>query len=208
MKWRWRLLDRGDSALWKEVLVAKYGPHIVNNANLSSEAVPNYASLWWHDVRNLEVGVNNSNWVVENIVRSLGNGLSIRFWRDVWIGDSPLCLKFPRLYSLSMQKDVCVGELLMVEGDRRWWNLNWRRNLFQWEMERLNVLVGLIANVSLSLQEDGCIWKLNPVDGFSVKSVYDLLMEGVGTDNLSNFELNNFSNIWESPAPTKVVVLS
>ncbi|WJX77739.1 beta-amyrin 28-monooxygenase [Trifolium repens] len=33
MKWRWRLVDGEDSALWKEVLVAKYGRNIANNVN-------------------------------------------------------------------------------------------------------------------------------------------------------------------------------
>jgi hypothetical protein len=50
----------------------------------------------------------------------IGDGMSTRFWRDVWLGDSPLCLKFPRLFSLSEQKDYCVGELLKVDGGRRW----------------------------------------------------------------------------------------
>jgi mannosylglycoprotein endo-beta-mannosidase len=208
MKWRWRLLDRGDSALWKEVLVAKYGPNIVNNANLPSEAFPNFASLWWKDARNLEVGENNSNWVVDNIVRRLGNGLSIRFWKEVWIGDSPLCLMFPRLFSLSLQKDACIGELLLADGERRRWNFNWRRNLFQWEVDRVNVLVGLLVNVNLSHLEDGWIWKANPEEGFSVKSAYDMLMVGVVTNNLTTFELKVFSDIWESPAPSKVVAFS
>jgi hypothetical protein len=45
MKWRWRLLNREDSALWKEVLVAKYGNVIVHNVNLSFESLPSFASI-------------------------------------------------------------------------------------------------------------------------------------------------------------------
>jgi hypothetical protein len=64
-KWRSRLLNREDVALWKEVLVAKYGSHIVNNVNLSLEGIPYYASLWWKDVCNLDGVVNSTNWLEE-----------------------------------------------------------------------------------------------------------------------------------------------
>jgi hypothetical protein len=85
--------------------------------------------------------------VEEVIEHKIGNGMLTRFWRDVWIGDSPLCIKFPRLFSLSLQKDVCVGEFLKVEDDRRWWNFIWRRNLFQWEEERVNLLGDTTTNL-------------------------------------------------------------
>jgi hypothetical protein len=55
-KWRWRLLNRNEVPLWKEVLVAKYGRHIENNVNLSSEVFPYFESLWWKDICRLEVG--------------------------------------------------------------------------------------------------------------------------------------------------------
>jgi hypothetical protein len=61
MKWRWRLLDRENSALWKEVLVAKYGNHLVRNVNLSNEITPYFASLWWKDVRDLDRCVESLN---------------------------------------------------------------------------------------------------------------------------------------------------
>jgi hypothetical protein len=82
--------------------------------------------------------VDSSNWLKEVTERKIGNGMLTRFWRDVWIGDSPLCIKFPRLFSLSLQKDVCVGELLKVEDDRRWWNggpsisMGGRKSEFTW----------------------------------------------------------------------------
>ncbi|KAK2452536.1 hypothetical protein QL285_000319 [Trifolium repens] len=208
MKWRWRLLNGEESALWKKVLVAKYGIHIVNNVNLSYEPTPYFASIWWKDVRDLEVCGDSPNWLEEAIVRKIGNGMLARFWRDVWIGDSPLCTKFPRLFSLALQKEVCVGELLKVEDDRRWWNFTWRRNLFQWEEDRVKVLENILVNVVLSNDLDVWWWKPNPEEGFSVNSAYNSLVEMGESCSLSEFELNIFSRIWESPAPSKVVAFS
>jgi hypothetical protein len=60
LKWRWRLVSKEGPTLWKEVLVAKYGNHILNNVNLFSEPIPYYASLWWKDVFNIDVCIGSS----------------------------------------------------------------------------------------------------------------------------------------------------
>jgi hypothetical protein len=188
--------------------VAKYGNHIVNNVNLSFEATPYFASLWWKDLCDLDDWGDNSNWLGDVVLRSLGNDRHTRFWRDVWIGDAPLSLLFPRLFSISLQKEASVEELLKVEDGRRWWDFHWRRNLFQWEVERVDLLIDRLVNVSLISREDGWRWAPNPDEGFSVKSAYDVLMEGVDRPLLNAFDLSLFSRLWESPAPSKVVAFS
>jgi hypothetical protein len=108
-----------------------------------------------------------------------------------------------------LEKDRFVGELLIVEGERRRWNFSWRRNLFQWEEERVVSLVDLLANVRLSLDMDSWRWSLTTDAGFSVKSAYYAILEyGGDLQNLTSYEENIFARIWESPAPSKVVVFS
>jgi mannosylglycoprotein endo-beta-mannosidase len=208
LKWRWRLLNREDFGLWKDVLVAKYGIHIVNNVNLSLDPIPDFASLWWKDLCGIDEWGDSPNWLEEVVERRIGNGRLTRFWKDVWIGNTPLCVKFPRLFSLSLQKEVMVGDLLKVDEERRWWALTWRRHLFQWEEERVNLLLASLENVLLTVDEDDWEWSLNPGDGFSVKSAYDALVGIKDVVTLSDYELKIFSNIWESPAPSKVVAFS
>ena len=36
----------------------------------------------------------------------VGNGRRVRFWRDKWCGDSPLCVSFPSLFVLSVDKEA------------------------------------------------------------------------------------------------------
>ncbi|MCI12312.1 RNA-directed DNA polymerase (Reverse transcriptase), partial [Trifolium medium] len=127
MKWRWRLLQSSEVGLWKEVLLAKYGAHIVHNVEWSNDPVPYFASLWWKDICNIENCVVSKNWIAEVITRKLGNGAFIRFWNDKWLGDFSLSVKFPRLYSLSIQKEAVVREVVVVDGERNRWNLLWRR---------------------------------------------------------------------------------
>ena len=42
---------------------------------------------------------------------SVGNGRRVRFWRDRWCGDSPLCESFPSFFSLSAEKEVGVADV-------------------------------------------------------------------------------------------------
>ncbi|MCI29104.1 hypothetical protein A2U01_0050311, partial [Trifolium medium] len=91
-----------------------------------------------------------------------------------------------------------------MEGENCRWNLLWRRNLFSWEEESVAQLVGSLANVTLSHEEDKWWWSLNPEGSFSVKSAYDaLLREIIPGPTLSLFETKIFDSIWESPAPSK-----
>jgi hypothetical protein len=60
------------------------------------------------------------------------------------------------------------------------------------------------------LSNDIDVWKgkLNPEDGFSVKSAIDAHVEVGDSSSLGDYEMKIFSNIWESPAPSKVVAFS
>jgi hypothetical protein len=72
----------------------------------------------------------------------------------------------------------------------------------------MNQLVRDLEGVSLSHEVDRWVWKLNPEEGFSVKSAYDSLREEEDSSNLSPFELSMFSRLWVSLAPSKVVAFS
>jgi hypothetical protein len=45
-----------------------------------------------------------------------GNGSSTLFWTTKWIGEIPLALAYPRLFSLPNEKDGKVGDLLVIDG--------------------------------------------------------------------------------------------
>ena len=41
----------------------------------------------------------------------VGNGRRVKFWRDRWCGDEPLCLSFPSLFTLASSKEAWVANL-------------------------------------------------------------------------------------------------
>jgi hypothetical protein len=207
-KWRWRLLLPG-RALWKDVLVAKYGNHIINEVDWSRFNTPSSVSNWWKNIIELDKAVPNRNWLVDSIVRKLGNGLTTSFWHAKWIGDAPLALAFPRLYSLSNHKENMVSDFVSWNGDNRNWCFSWRRNLFQWEEDSVVVLKGLLEPVMFTLEDDCWNWLPDEDGEFSVKSSYKILLKDLGEGDEVEGELGRvLEHIWDSPAPSKVVAFS
>ncbi|RVW54302.1 hypothetical protein CK203_068496 [Vitis vinifera] len=53
------------------------------------------------------------NWelVSNRLVFIVGNGRRVRFWRDKWCGDSPLCSSFPSLFALTDDKEESVANV-------------------------------------------------------------------------------------------------
>ena len=85
---------------------------------------------------------------------------------------------FPRLFSLLKQKECCVRECGFWDGLQWIWNFQWRRNLFQWELEMLEEMNQALAGVHLnSFANDRVIWKLDIEKEFSVKSITNKIWE-------------------------------
>jgi len=48
------------------------------------------------------------------MVRKKGNGENTDFWRDVWVGNTPLCFTSPHIYSIANQNKAKVREIMEV----------------------------------------------------------------------------------------------
>jgi hypothetical protein len=118
------------------VLVAKYGNHILHEVDWSRYRSIPFASTWWKNIVSLDKAVEGKNWFLESMVRKVGNGVSTSFWHSKWIGDVPLAVAFPRLFSISNQQDLVIKDFLVTDSDNSMWAFSWRRNLFQWEEDR------------------------------------------------------------------------
>ncbi|MCI03186.1 ribonuclease H protein, partial [Trifolium medium] len=118
-KWRWRLLSN-NNPVWKEVIKCKYGDSAVGELVLGDGCKPWFASLWWKDICSIGCNLNN-DWFAKNVVKLLGNGTSTRFWEDNWVGNTPLKERFPRLYSMSIQKDAkVINPINLSDAEDRW----------------------------------------------------------------------------------------
>lgn len=68
----------------------------------------------------------------------MGEGKNTKFQHDTWLESTPLKLKLPRLFSVSLQKDETVSNMRLWDG------------LFQWETEQFEALMGGLKELHLS----------------------------------------------------------
>jgi hypothetical protein len=76
-KWRWRLID-GEKALWKSVLVKKYGEAVERIMEGTNMVWPRHASLLWKDLVNIG-DFGSQDWFNSVVERKVGNGISSSF---------------------------------------------------------------------------------------------------------------------------------
>ncbi|GJU98861.1 RNA-directed DNA polymerase, eukaryota, reverse transcriptase zinc-binding domain protein [Tanacetum coccineum] len=141
-KWRWRLVNNSDS-LWARVIIAIHDVEaglVLKGCNCSgvwSSIISSYSLL--HDRNFLPLGT---------LCRKVGNGTSIRFWKDSWNGNGPLMTRFNRLYHLDANKDCLLSDW-NVNGS---WVWSWKRQVVGSQNEvALNILVSDLGQTSTLL---------------------------------------------------------
>ena len=103
---------------------------------------------------------------------------SVRFWHDRWCEAGVLKRVFPRLYSISLQKNFLINQM----GDWHegvWnWHLTWRRILYDWENDEVtNLKIHIEQQRPNREMEDSVIWKQSGSMGYPVKSIVTKMNE-------------------------------
>jgi hypothetical protein len=113
VKWIWKIVQGSDD-LWFKILQAKYMP----NGNFFQSKTRGASQFWQglHKVKHL------FKW---GAVYKVHNGEKISFWEDVWLGDVPLKIQFPTLFSFCEYHLVSVADSY-DEGE---WSIDLRRVL-------------------------------------------------------------------------------
>jgi hypothetical protein len=111
-KWRWKLLQLEDE-LWKSIVTARYGEEVCGWVNFSDQSMHRMASSWWRNICLLDKG---SLWFENGVEKIVKNGNTTLFWEERWMGGQPLVVRFPRLYSTSLQKMNRINEMGYTDG--------------------------------------------------------------------------------------------
>ena len=122
------------------------------------------------------MGWADVGWLLDNIVRKVGDGSTTLFWEDMWMDDVPLVVSFSRLFELSDYKMTTVREMFLLGwgADGNAWR--WRRRLFAWEEGLVGECVGRLTNSVLQVDvADRWVWKLHSTHTYSVQSAYSYL---------------------------------
>ncbi|XP_059626918.1 uncharacterized protein LOC132269677 [Cornus florida] len=126
------------------------------------------------------------------------DGRRIRFWEDLWCGDLPLALAFPRLYRIASHKQALVVDCYNLDNGRLTWDVQFSRHFQDKEIEEVTRFLAFLYRQTITAGDLDCwIWIPNPQGRFEVRSFFKCLMVGAGG-------FFPWKPIWRSKAPLKV----
>jgi hypothetical protein len=176
-------LDRGENSMALEVLRRKY----LKDKSFCQSKQRGSSQFWQGLEKAREWYEKGTRWKV-------GNGKKVRFWHDIWLGNCPLKIKFPRLYRISRQQDFSVSDLREVD-----WNLDLRRRLGNEEVVEWNDLQEALELAVFSGGEDEVIWALEASGKFTTKSLYRLMKNSGEVDLI-------MTEMWKAKLPLKIKI--
>ncbi|GKU96367.1 hypothetical protein SLEP1_g9608 [Rubroshorea leprosula] len=184
--------------LWKRVLAEKYGIKEGYWLTCLKEGSPQ-GSKWWRDVCKIDQGEGTmNNWVSLGFEAKLGDGGTLKFWSDVWVGRSALSIKFPRLFLLTTDQNATVKDMGSWRNSSWYWELPWKRQLRSWEEDLEKELLEIINTAHPSQnKEDQWRWLLETSRNYTTKFAYSHLSKGVSR------HAGDFKRVWKAPIPPK-----
>jgi hypothetical protein len=144
--------------MWQQLLSNKY----LRNKTLSQVEVKPTDSPFWKGLMHVKEDFFKRGYF------KLGNGTSVRFWEDVWLGGTPLSHQYPALYNITQHKNVLVSTVFATEPI----NISFRRGLNDNKWVQWLHLCQRLITIDLTTEPDKFIWKLTDSGIFSVKSMY------------------------------------
>ena len=97
----------------------------------------------------------------------VGDGSLIRFWDDVWCGEEPLKLAYPKLYRIACDKEGPVADFVQCRGHEVHWEVSFTRLAQDWELESISSFLELLYSVKIqSYERDKMCWKPARTKGF------------------------------------------
>ena len=174
-KWWWRYSE-SNNTLWKSILMSIYE---LKGLKASSVNFRNAKEGTWAQMMKTDVVTSKIRTVIEEgMILSVGNGNSIFFWHDKWCDQGPLKGAFPRLFSISTQRNYFIAHMGSWHEGSWAWNLTWRRNLYDWEQEETVRLTQIIQHIQPSnVYTDRVIWRGSGNSSFHPKSISDKIYE-------------------------------
>ncbi|KAJ9701497.1 hypothetical protein PVL29_006726 [Vitis rotundifolia] len=188
-KWSWRYAVERES-FWKLLISRKYGEEV--GGWFSREVREGYGVGFWKEIRKEDF------LMFKNVSFAVGDGRRVKFWKDIWCGNIPLCEAFPSLFAFAVSQEAWVADCWDPMGVVGGWSPCFSRSFNDWELEEverfLSVLQGKRLRVGL---EDKVLWNASKKGIFSVKSLYNTL----DPSDAASFP---WSIIWSHFVPTKV----
>ncbi|GAU32122.1 hypothetical protein TSUD_218730 [Trifolium subterraneum] len=210
--WNGSLLSIGGTvtrikeAPWSDLLKFQYGSFVANFLYGEKTEGLNRASIWWRDSWKLG-GAEEGNWFGNNVCSMLGDGNDIAFWKEKWLGTTPLCDQFPTMFLKTMHPDGVISSMGFWERDKWIWKLEWTALLSDTEIEISQDILLMLEQVRpLKDSKDRRRWKPHFAGFFTVKTAYAALQRTTGASKFGVDMAKALKSLWSSNVPSKVSV--
>lgn len=202
-KWIWRLSHDPES-LWQKVIKEKYG--YSHTTTVHDLCTPKGSGPWRFICASILNHPSARSFVKTKLRKAVGNGVKTLFWLDTWLGDSPLKLRFPRLFTIVDNPMAYIASCGSWCG-REWvWNFSWSRVFRPRDAEEWEELQGLLGSVCLSPStDDRLIWTPHKSGAFSVKSCSKEL---TNTALKPQSKIRIWGRLWRGLIPPRIEVFS
>ncbi|KAJ9536053.1 hypothetical protein OSB04_un000779 [Centaurea solstitialis] len=171
-KWWWRFLS-GENSLWSSVIRSIYG---------------------------LSGGLEEAAALGNRFGKNVGNGADTKFWKDTWVGETPLSELLPRLFRLDSVENALVVERGRWVNNKWEWVWGWRRDprgRELGELEKLREVIG--AWEPVRDKSDSWDWKMDVERGFTVSKCRELF-----TNSRGGHPVEGEVTLWNKIVPRKV----
>ncbi|PWA53992.1 RNA-directed DNA polymerase, eukaryota, Reverse transcriptase zinc-binding domain protein [Artemisia annua] len=170
--------DLGDKKMtlvkWDKCLASKQDGGLgIGNGGVTTASNSNLKRSTWGAILS---SINNIKQKGIDLIsfcsRKVSNGIDSRFWSDIWCGDQPFKMAYPRIYLLDSDKNCNIASRVCLND----WSSVLRRNPRGGvESIQFRDLLNIIRGISLSDQRDSWQWSLDSSNGYSVASVRSLI---------------------------------
>ncbi|WVZ96321.1 hypothetical protein U9M48_041976 [Paspalum notatum var. saurae] len=172
-----------EEGMWQELIKNKYlkGKPLVQVERKLGD------SHFWRSLLN-----------VKDLFLSLGRfklviGNQLRCWEDKWLGNHAFKHVYPNLFNIVRKKHATVADVFRSSP----LNISFRRALVGNKLQEWHNLVANLMFVNLEEGNDTFVWGLNKSDSFSVKSMYNSLI---------NNGIVVSQEIWHLRIPLKITI--
>nr|GEZ23254.1 RNA-directed DNA polymerase, eukaryota, reverse transcriptase zinc-binding domain protein [Tanacetum cinerariifolium] len=153
------------NSLWVQVIKAFHG----NEADIDLRGCQ--TSGTWAKIMGTINHLHSSGIVPLNSIRfKVEDGSSIRFWKDTWLENGPIYIRYNRLFHLENNKDCFISQRIFIGS----WEWDWCRpiTMGRSKTEFDNLIIN-ISNMEIDdlVESDTCVWSLSNDDSFLVNSV-------------------------------------
>ncbi|KAD4179295.1 hypothetical protein E3N88_27886 [Mikania micrantha] len=167
-KWWWRFKVEYNS-LWGRVIAS------VHHVTIPGDLIPSkpIISGVWNNIIKIDGLLHRRGLNLKVMFKGVvGDGRSLKFWSDLWIGEIPLCFKFKKLFKLERNKLCSIHERMSIASTGQELKWEWSRvpNEEQ-QKEELEALEALLSDLKLSTNKDRWVWLGSNDMVFSVKSL-------------------------------------